>query len=66
MKKLSEMKYQKLNLTKIKNDLNLIIEEFNSASNFEEQDKAFKNIISIWIIYPQILLLLQLDIIKIH
>ena len=42
MKKLSEMKYQKLNLSKIKKDLNLIIEEFNSASNFEEQDKAFK------------------------
>ncbi len=42
MKKLSEMKYQKLNLTKIKKDLNLIIDEFNSASNFEEQDKTFK------------------------
>ena len=42
MKKFSEMKFTKLNLNKIKNDLTNIIEEFNNASCFEQQDKVLK------------------------
>ena len=42
MKKFSEMKFKKPNLKKIEKDFNAIIEEFENASCFEEQDKALK------------------------
>ena len=42
MKKFSEMKFKKPNLKKIEKDFNTIIEEFENASCFEEQDKALK------------------------
>ena len=42
MKKFTEMKFKKPNLKKIEADFNTIIEEFENASCFEEQDKALR------------------------
>ena len=40
MKKFSEMKFKKPNLKKIEQDFNNIIEEFENASTFEQQNNA--------------------------
>ena len=42
MKKFTEMKFKKPNLKKIEADFNNIIEEFENATCFEEQDKALR------------------------
>ena len=42
MKKFSEMKFKKPDLKKIERDCNAIIDEFNSAETFEDQNKALK------------------------
>ena len=42
MKKFSEMEFKKPNLKKIESDFNKMIEEFESATSFEEQDKTLK------------------------
>lgn len=42
MKKFSQMKFKKPDLKKIERDFDNIINEFNSAESFEEQNKALK------------------------
>ena len=42
MKKFSEMKFKKPNLKKIEQDFSQIINQFEKASCFEEQDKALR------------------------
>ena len=42
MKKFSQMKFKKPDLKKIERDFEIIINEFNSAESFEEQNQALK------------------------